>query len=271
VRSVLPGLAVAALVLAGSGAYGTAAAAPRTTRAPSRLHLPSPLPSRTVDVPILMYHRIDKADGTLPEITRSLTVDPRTFKLQMLWLARHGRHTITQRQLFDALMHGARLPRRPVMITFDDGYADVYEKAMPTLYRLGMHATSYVITDRISGGDPAFVTWRMLRGFERHGVEIGSHTVSHLDLTSLSEFQAMSQLGVSRRRLEERLGHPVQWLSYPGGANDARIVAFAKKTGYVLAVTTDPGEEQHADDPLRLKRFRILDTTGVAGLAALLG
>ena len=218
-----------------------------------------------------MYHRIDKADPTLPAITRSLTVDPRTFRLQMLWLARHGRHTITQRRLFAALMHGARLPGHPVMITFDDGYADVYGKAMPTLYRLGMHATSYVITDRISGGDPAFVTWRMLRGFERHGVEIGSHTVSHLDLTSLDGRRALAQLGVSRRRLEERLGHPVQWLSYPGGATDARIVALARKAGYVLAVTTDPGEQQHADDPLRLKRFRILDTTGVAGLAALLG
>jgi len=218
-----------------------------------------------------MYHRIDKADPTLPAITRSLTVDPRTFKLQMLWLARHGRHTITQRRLFDALMHGTPLPGHPVMITFDDGYADVYEKAMPTLYRLGMHATAYVITGRISGGDPAFLTWRMLRGFERHGVEIGSHTVSHLDLPSLDDKRALAQLGVSRRTLERRLGHPVQWLSYPGGATDGRIVALAEKAGYVLAVTTDPGEQQHADDPLRLKRFRILDTTGVAGLAALLG
>ena len=267
----MPGLAVALLLLAGAGAHDPATAAFRTSRAPLPLRLPSQLPARTVDVPILMYHRIDRADPTLPEITQSLTVDPQTFKLQMLWLPRHGRHTITQRRLFDALMHGARLPAHPVMVTFDDGYADVYQKAMPTLYRLRMHATSYVITDRISGGDPAFVTWRMLRGFERHGVEIGSHTVSHLDLPSLSEFQAMSQLGVSRRTLEERLGHPVQWLSYPGGATDDRIVGFARKVGYVLAVTTEPGDQQHASDPLRLKRYRILNTTGVSGLASLLG
>ncbi len=64
---------------------------------------------------------------------------------------------------------------------------------------------------------------------------------------------------------------PLQWLSYPGGATDDRIVAFARKVGYVLAVTTDPGEEQHASDPLRLRRYRILDSTGVAGLASLLG
>ena len=264
----MPGLAVAVLLLAGAGAPHTATAAPR---AEPPLQLPTPLPSRTVDVPILMYHRIDRADPTLPEITRSLSVDPQTFKGQMLWLAHHGWHTITQRRLFDALMRGTPLPEHPVLITFDDGYADVYKNAMPTLSSLGMHATSYVITDRVSGNDPAFVTWRMLRGFERHGVEIGSHTVSHPDLPSLSEFQAMSQLGVSRRALEQRLGHPVQWLSYPGGATDDRIVAFARKVGYVLAVTTDPGEEQHASDPLRLRRYRILDSTGVAGLASLLG
>ncbi len=117
----MPGLAVAVLLLVGAGAPHTATAAPR---AAPPLQLPTPLPSRTVDVPILMYHRIDRADPTLPEIPRSLTVDPQTMKGQMLWLAYHGRHTITQRRLFDALMHGTPLPEHPVLITFDDGYAD---------------------------------------------------------------------------------------------------------------------------------------------------
>jgi peptidoglycan/xylan/chitin deacetylase (PgdA/CDA1 family) len=246
---------------------GAAAAAPP---AQPRLTLPDPLPTRTVRVPILMYHRIAESPPSLPEVTRRLSVDPAMFAREMTWLKLHGRHTITQRQLFDALMLGSPLPARPVLITFDDGYRGVYTHAEPVLARLGLHATAYVITSRISGPDPSFLTWRQLEKLEGVGVEIGSHTISHADLTTLSDAQALAELVGARRALEQHLGHPVQWLSYPGGSENAHVVALSRRAGYVLAVTTQPGSLQHADQPLELRRYRILDTTGVAGLAALL-
>jgi len=218
-----------------------------------------------------MYHRIDVVKPSLPAITQRLTVDPRTFDAEMLWLKRHGFHAVTELQAFDALEHGARLPAKPVMITFDDGYRDVLGKASSMLRRLGMPATAYVITARISGTDPSFLTWGELRVLEHRGIGIGSHTVHHLELTSLSDAEALTELRDSRAILQRRLGHPVQWLAYPAGAVDARIVALVRRAGYVLAVTTRPGSTQDAADPLELHRYEVLDTTGVAGVEAMLG
>lgn len=234
------------------------------------LRLPSPLPDRTRVVPILMYHRINVVDASTPSITRRLTVHPDVFRRQMRWLKRHGYRTLTQRMLFDALMCGDRLGRKPILITFDDGYRDAYRKASPVLARFGMRATAYVITGRISGSDPSFLTWRQLRLLEARGVEIGSHTVSHRPLTSLSDEQASAELLKSRRVLERRLGHRIPWLAYPIGAYDARIETLARRAGYRLAVTTEYGALQSARRPLALRRLRILDSTGVRGLASML-
>jgi peptidoglycan/xylan/chitin deacetylase (PgdA/CDA1 family) len=240
----------------------------RASRCP--LQFPSPLPDRTRVVPILMYHRINVVDASTPEITRRLTVHPDIFRRQMKWLKRHGYRTLTQRRLFDGLMCGRRLGRKPILITFDDGYRDAYSNASPVLARLEMRATAYVITGRISGSDPSFLTWPQLRRLERRGVEIGSHTVSHRPLTTLSDSQASAELVRSRRVLERRLGHRVPWLAYPIGSYDARIARLARRAGYRLAVTTEYGALQSARRPLALPRLRILDSTGVRGLAAML-
>jgi peptidoglycan/xylan/chitin deacetylase (PgdA/CDA1 family) len=234
------------------------------------LHLPARTPTRTLRVPILMYHRIDLVKPTLPPITQRLTVDPTVFAAQMRWLKRHGFHAVTQLQLFEALEYGASLPSRPIMITFDDGYRDVLGKASPVLKRLAIPATAYVITDRISARDPSFLTWGNLRALEQRGITIGSHTVHHLELPSLTDAQVLAELRGSRTLLEQKLGHPVQWFAYPAGAEDTRVVALVRQTGYVLAVTTQPGSSQSGADPLTLHRYEVLDTTGVSGLAAIL-
>jgi peptidoglycan/xylan/chitin deacetylase (PgdA/CDA1 family) len=237
---------------------------------PARLTLPRPLPTRTLTLPILMYHRIDTLSPTLPSLTRALTVDPGDFSAQMHWIASHGFHAITQRKLYDALMDGKPLPPKPVMITFDDGYRDVFGKASTTIKRLRLHATAYVITDRISGPDASFLTWPLLKGLERRGIEIGSHTIHHLELPTLSSAEATHELVGSRQFLERHLGHPVQWFAYPAGKVDGRIVDLTRRAGYVLAVTTQPGTTQSSSQPLLLHRYEIQDTTGVGGMAAIL-
>ncbi len=221
-------------------------------------------------LPILMYHRVDGSTLSDPVMTRHLTVSPGDFAGQMHWLARHGYHTVTQLQLLAALDGGRPLPPRPVMITFDDGYQDVFFEASTVLLRLHMHATAYVISGRVSGSDASFLTWGLLHALERRGIEIGSHTVSHLDLTGLSDRDALRELVDSRRVLERRLGHPVLWFAYPGGAYDARVERLVCRAGYRLAVTTVPGVMQPAGQPLALHRLRVSDTTGVGGLAAML-
>lgn len=260
---------------------GQAAAVSSSTEAPADpgtiasstcpLRWPAQLPSRTLRVPILMYHRINVPAPGAPESTRRLTVNPVVFAHQMTWLKGHGYHTITQRQLFDALMCGRRLPPKPIMLTFDDGYRDTFFKASPVLLQRGMKATAYVITGRISSGDPSFLTWTLLRALELRGIEVASHTVSHRNLPGLSDASAWAELYNARRILERRLGHRVPWLAYPFGAFNGRIEGIARRAGYLLATTTQWGTSQSARRPLALQRLRILDSTGVSGLAAMLG
>jgi peptidoglycan/xylan/chitin deacetylase (PgdA/CDA1 family) len=233
--------------------------------------VPAVLPNRTIEVPILMYHRINVVTPSTPAISRGLTVHPADFARQMRWLKRQGYRTITQRELFGALMYGLPLGPKPIMLTFDDGYRDVFFKASPVLKRLGMKATAYVVSGRISGRDPSFLTWPLLHALERRGIEIGSHTVSHADLASAPAEVALRELVQSRKALERRLGHPVPWLAYPYGAYDADVEELARRAGYVLAVTTQAGTRHSARRPLALPRLRVLDSTGVRGLAALLG
>jgi peptidoglycan/xylan/chitin deacetylase (PgdA/CDA1 family) len=251
-----------------------ASAAPRRVvhraRAEQRRALPAVLPERQLHVPILMYHRIDVVRSTLPAITRSLTVDPTRFAAQMRWLVAHGYHSITQEQLYGALEQGRRLPRRPILITFDDGYRDVLRNAAPTIRRLGLHATEYVITGRTSGPDPSFLAWSQLPLLEHDGIEIGSHTVTHADLPAVGASDAWHELLASRLALERHLGHPVQWLAYPYGKFDTQIEELARRAGYVLAVTTSGGVEQDASSPLALHREEVVDTSGVAGLGGIL-
>jgi peptidoglycan/xylan/chitin deacetylase (PgdA/CDA1 family) len=254
----------------GAGAAGATFGASPVESQIERLHLPTPLPKHHVVVPILMYHRINVSDPSEPAVSRRLTVQPADFARQMAWLKRRGYRTVTQRELFAALVQGRPLGPRPILITFDDGYRDVFFKASPVLSRLGLHATAYVISGRISAGDSSFLTWPLLQALERRGVEIGSHTVRHRDLTSLSTPEALAELVNSRQTLERALGHPVQWLAYPFGRYDARVEELARRAGYVLATTTRAGVRQSASAPLSLRRLRVLDSTGVGGLAQLL-
>jgi hypothetical protein len=127
------------------------------------LRLPAHLPTRSVHLAILMYHRIDQITPDLPSITRALTVSPVDFARQMGWIESHGYDTITQLQLWDALMNGRALPAHPVLVTFDDAYRDVVTYAAPVLARDHERATAYVITDRLSHGRRS--PWMLGRSF----------------------------------------------------------------------------------------------------------
>ncbi|HET8894411.1 MAG TPA: polysaccharide deacetylase family protein [Gaiellaceae bacterium] len=226
-------------------------------------------PRAAIRVPILMYHLVGPHQPSDHGYTLALTVSTAQFRAEMDWLHRDGFHAISLQTLYDALEHGAPLPSKPVAITFDDGYRDVLWNAAPILYQLHMPATAFVITGRISGRDSSFLTWPELRLLERRGFTIGSHTVHHLELTLLSREEAMYELIASRQALQHHLHRKVWWFAYPAGRFDATAVALVARAGYRLALTTRPGAVQRV--PLLLHRFEVLDTTGVRGLAALVG
>lgn len=281
--AVVFGVIVFAYVTAdrgGASGTETATAAPTTTDTTTTsepvapLVLPDPLPTRVVDLPILLYHRIDVIDGDDPPAVRRLTVEPQEFQLQMRWLEDQGYETITQGDLFAALMDGSELPERAVLLLFQGGYRTTLTKAAPIMAALGQRGTASIPTGSVPATkreNPSLLTWTQIRILQQRGFEIGSQTVADRPLIDLDDARATAQLRRSRLMLEERLDQPVQWLTYPDSAVDARVERLALDAGYVLAAAVAPGTRQSARSPLRLSAFRVTETTGVRGLATALG
>lgn len=219
-----------------------------------------------VTVPVLMYHRVAPMSTATNSTSYGLTVTPAQFRQQMGWLKRNGYTAISQAELFRAIQDGAALPRKPVLITVDDGYVDAVTSMLPVLEPLGWPATFFIITSRI--GERAFLDGDQLKRLDRAGMDIGSHTVDHLELPSLDEASRMQQLRTSRSTLEKLLGHPVRWFCYPAGRNDAASAASVAKAGYLLGYTTEGGSVLTADALTQLPRVRVSGGQSLDSFAA---
>jgi len=219
-----------------------------------------------VTVPVLMYHRVAPMSTATNSTSYGLTVTPAQFRQQMAWLKRNGYTAISQAELFRAIQDGAALPARPVLITVDDGYVDAVTSMLPVLKPLGWPATFFIITSRI--GERAFLDGDQLKTLDRAGMDIGSHTVDHLELPSLDESSRMQQLRTSRSALEKLLGHPVRWFCYPAGRNDSASAASVARAGYLLAYTTEGGSVLRADALTQLPRVRVSGGQSLESFAA---
>jgi peptidoglycan/xylan/chitin deacetylase (PgdA/CDA1 family) len=213
-------------------------------------------PDRFVRVPILMYHRVSNVAFVSPT-EAEFTVRPAVFSAQMDWLASNGYTPIREIQLFDALVHGTVLPRKPVLITFDDGYVDAAGSVLRTLVNRRRHwpATFFVITGRIGKGQ--FLSWPQIRLLERSGMDIGSHTVWHTRMATLSPGAQRFEAGQSARVLARGLHHPVYWFAYPYGSFDASAARALDGAGYMLGFTTVPGVWQSTAQRLTLPRVLV--------------
>ena len=195
---------------------------------------------------ILTYHHIAPPPPVGAE-HRGLFVSPESFMAQMAYLERKGCHVATLNEVRDDLLGSARLPRRSVAITFDDGWGDNHAGAFPILRRFGFTATIFVtvgkIGDRAKGQDPTGAAERHLDRREiaemlEAGIEFGSHTVSHARLADLPPKEVETQLTESKRRLENLTGREVGWLSYPYGSFSRDVVQAAIRARYAGAVST---------------------------------
>jgi peptidoglycan/xylan/chitin deacetylase (PgdA/CDA1 family) len=222
-----------------------------------------PDPARVLKVPTLMFHHVGEPPEGADDIRLGLTVSGSDLDAMMSYLKQAGYHPITQEQLFKALFYGETLPEQPVMLTFDDGYDDNYLVARPILQKYGFTATFYIISDKV--GTPEYMGWPQVVELDRQGMDIGSHTLDHMDLTELSEAGLKHELKDSADALAAQLGHPVYWLCYPAGKYDDNVLRVARESGYLLASTTEPGENQSSDAPLELLRYRVRSDTGLEG------
>jgi peptidoglycan/xylan/chitin deacetylase (PgdA/CDA1 family) len=165
------------------------------------------------------------------------------------YLKQQGFHSITFNQLMNALYYAAPLPSKPIIFTFDDGYLDGYTAAYPALKAHGFSGMFYIVTGKV--GWQGQMSWEQMREMLANGMQMGSHTVHHVDMGSTylaSVLQATQELQVSQAEMQSHLGIVVQHFCYPNGGPfkghnlvlQQKVVALLAANGYVDA-TTDPG------------------------------
>lgn len=241
------------------------AGGPDTTAAPELLTNASTQPDwrkYTGPVPILMYHVIDDPAPDAPYPDLYLSADD--FRAQIDWLAEEGYEAVTLRQVEAAWWQGGKLPAKPIVLSFDDGYVSHFEVAFPAMKEQGWPGLL-----NLKAGETDIYK-RQVREMLAAGWELGSHTITHPDLTTLDATALADELTRSRQILRRRFGVPVNHLCYPAGRYNDAVAAAAEAAGYSTASTTDPGLAA-SDDPFRLKRIRVNRGDGPAALATALG
>lgn len=223
--------------------------------------------------PILMYHRIGTARNG--SIVSGQYVSSDLFEKQLRFLQRRGYTPMSLTDFVKALRE-PEAGTKPVAITFDDGYESVYTHALPILTRLGMTSTVFVVTGQVGDtnswdqekGDvsESMMDVEQMLDAQRRGMEIGSHSWSHPDLNLCSEHQAFDEIAGSKIQLEQILGKPANWFSYPYGSESEQIRNIVKSAGYFGACGTRRSLNTARTDRYSLARINMRATTTIPWL-----
>ena len=215
-------------------------------------------------VPILMYHNIDRAPKGVK--LRGLYVSPERFRRQMALLYRFGYQGLSMSAALPYIRGEAK--GKVVAITFDDGYRDNLENALPVLQHYGFTATCYMVSAAL-GADNAWdaaelgvhkplMSAKELRQWQAAGMEVGAHSRHHPRLPDLTEADLLNEMTGSRQDLEKLLAVPVTQFCYPYGAAGQREREAAKQAGFLAAVTVRRGRARAGEeDPFDLPRVMV--------------
>ncbi len=203
-------------------------------------------------VMVINYHKVDT-------VFHSLSVRPEDFEKHMQWLKKHGYNSITPDQLYDFVTTGAGLPDNPVLITFDDGYADNYNNAYPIMQKYGFVGTIFVVTSYLDKY-PNYMTWEQAKELEANGFSIESHTATHKSMTEASDAQIVEELTKSKETLKEKLGKDSKFVAYPTGTYNLHIAQLAKDAGYKAAFTIKYDAVNRNSNVFALERVPIFHT-----------
>lgn len=210
-------------------------------------------------VPILMYHYIENPAVAKTRMGKNLSVAPATLQNQLSWLRQHGYETVT----FHDWLQGT-LPKKPVMLTFDDGYSDAYVNAFPLLKAQKMKGVFYIITDFV--GKKGYLTWPQIEEMRDAGMEMGAHTEHHPDLRKIPLAQKKQEILGSIATLQKQLNISVVSFAYPSGKYDKTSVAILSGAHVPFAVTTKKNVALFQKTARTLPRLRIGDKTKLSAI-----
>ena len=227
------------------------------------LALPAQSANRLQPVPILMYHVVTTAPANAPY--PELYVPRASFAAQVAWLVRRGYHAVTLQQVFDSWRGAKKLPSKPIVFSFDDGYLSQVTNALPVLKARrwpGVLNLEFRNLQPVWGIRPPGVRKLLAAGWE-----LGAHTLTHPDLTKVDAARLREEVTGSRTAIRKMFHVPVNFFCYPAGRYDAAVIAAVQQAGYLGATTTDYGLARPGD-LYTLARVRINGSDGVGGLAA---
>jgi peptidoglycan/xylan/chitin deacetylase (PgdA/CDA1 family) len=228
------------------------------------------LSTPTIQVPILMYHSISQTQNTK---FRPFTVSPLLFAAQMRYLSAAGYTPITVTQFIQAISDPdeQELPARPVILTFDDGFADFFLSAFPILQHYQFTATLYVTTAFIEGtsswlrreGESTrpMISNNQLRHIHHYGIECGGHTHSHPQLDTIELDKARQEILQCKDILEQLLGRRVSSFAYPFGYTNPAVQDLVREAGYTSACTVQHRMTTSETDHFALTRLMVNAST----------
>jgi peptidoglycan/xylan/chitin deacetylase (PgdA/CDA1 family) len=247
-----PAPAVAASPSVPTGEPGAANLAPAVIATPNK---PATNVDKTSQVVVLLYHRLEGAAGGIYSIT------PELFEEHLRKLKENGLEVISMSD-FLAWRRGEKsIPRKSVIITIDDGYASAYDIARPILKKHGYPWTYFVYTKFVGTGGKS-ISWEQLAALREEGVEIGSHTVSHIDLRDAKGKSAEAyeqwlreEIIGSKQIIEKHIGGKCTVFAYPVGGFNQRVRELVKEAGYEAAFTAYGQRVTHSASADRVGRY----------------
>ncbi len=201
-------------------------------------------------VPVLMYHSISYQKDN------PVRIPIKKFEEQLKYLKDNGYYTITLTDLYDYFMTDTPIPKKSVVLTFDDGYVDNYTAMLPALRKYNFKATIFVITSAIDK-NVNYLTSKQLIEMEKYGVDIESHTVNHENLKDMPKDKQLATLIKSKKDLEKLLNKQVNYFAYPYGGYSKTSIEAVREAGYKMAITTDGRWSSKSDGILSLHRVYI--------------
>jgi peptidoglycan/xylan/chitin deacetylase (PgdA/CDA1 family) len=230
-----------------------------------------PVGRQNITMPILTYHYVRQPPSMYSDLMGyKLSVSPSDFSSQLDWLAANRYHPVDFNDVRAYFASQRPLPGKPVVITLDDGYNDLYSTAYPILKAHGFKAVAYIVSSFV--GQPRYVTAAQVVEMDRHGIQIASHTIDHANIGGNASFYtALHQLTDSKHWLENLLGHPVVDFAYPSGKFSAASIAALKQAGYSTAVTEMFSVDHSFADRYTWTRVRVGGGESLSDFAGSLG